>query len=166
MYYLRYRYLYHYYACFELCNVVQIIPVVYFKIFSYRHQFNIYATGFKREAFLILIGEYIFHYLTRFGYDELVRLLGGNILEFVQNLDSIQNYLRDDYQDTIAPSFHCDEESVSDRMILHYYSHRPGYHPLIRGKWYIILHLSGHHPFISGLEIMNNFKSDWKIVET
>lgn len=89
--------------------------------------------GFKREAVLILIGEYIFHYLTRFGYDELVRLLGGNILEFVQNLDSIQNYLRDDYQDTIAPSFHCDEESVSDRMILHYYSHRPGYHPLIRG---------------------------------
>ncbi|XP_071165575.1 guanylate cyclase soluble subunit beta-2-like [Mytilus edulis] len=89
--------------------------------------------NFKREAFLVLIGEYILHYFTRFGYDELIRLLGGNILEFVQNLDSIQNYLRDDYQDVIAPSFHCDEDSVSDRMILHYFSHRPGYHPLIRG---------------------------------
>ena len=37
------------------------------------------------------------------------------------------------YQDLITPSFHCDEDSVSDRMVHHYFSHRPSYHSIVSG---------------------------------
>lgn len=89
---------------------------------------------------MTLIGEYMFQYLRKNEYDEMIRNLGSNLLEFIQNLDAVQTYLREEYQDRIAPSFHCDDDSVSDRMVLHYYSARQGYHLLVKGK-------IGHHYF-------------------
>ncbi|KAK3095418.1 hypothetical protein FSP39_014447 [Pinctada imbricata] len=89
--------------------------------------------GFQKETLLKLIGEYLFEFIKKFGYDEIIRNLAHNILEFIQNLDFIQCYFKEEYQDIITPSFHCDEDSVSDRMVLHYFSHRPGYHSMVEG---------------------------------
>jgi len=98
------------------------------------YKLKIIITALKREAFQNLLGEYFLTYLRNNGYDELVRNWGGDILEFLQNLDSVQTYLKSEYQDVATPSFRCDEDSVSDRMVLHYYSIRPGYQHFIMGK--------------------------------
>ena len=80
-----------------------------------------------------LLGEYFLDYLRNNYYDEIIRNVGANVLDFIQNLDWVQTYLSDEYQDVILPSFRCDEDSVSDRMVLHYYSYRPGYTAFVRG---------------------------------
>ncbi|KAK3604651.1 hypothetical protein CHS0354_007194 [Potamilus streckersoni] len=63
----------------------------------------------------------------------MFRNLGSNVLEFLQNLDSIHSFMRKEYPDMIPPSFRCDEQSATDRMILHYYSARKGLHPVVVG---------------------------------
>lgn len=76
----------------------------------------------------------MFQYLRRYGYEELIRNLANNVLEFLQNLDFVQSYLKEDYQDFVMPHFRCDDDSVSDRMIFHYFSYRPGYQRIVMGR--------------------------------
>ncbi|XP_060563345.1 guanylate cyclase soluble subunit beta-2-like [Ruditapes philippinarum] len=89
--------------------------------------------GLPREPLLEMLGEYYLIYMQKRGYDEMLRNLGSNILEFLQNLDSVHGLSRRDYPDMVAPSFRCDEGSVSDRMVLHYYSARKGLYPVVKG---------------------------------
>ncbi|KAL4219763.1 hypothetical protein ACF0H5_020177 [Mactra antiquata] len=89
--------------------------------------------GFPREPLLMMLGEYYLSFLRKRGYDEMLRNLGSNILEFLQNLDSVHGLARRDNPDMVAPSFRCDEDSASDRMVLHYYSAHKGLHPVVKG---------------------------------
>lgn len=82
-----------------------------------------------------MLGEQYFRYLQRNGHDEFLRNLGGNMLDFLQNLDSVHTYMMGTYPEMNAPSFRCDADSSTDRMVLHYYSFRNGYHPLVTGAW-------------------------------
>lgn len=81
-----------------------------------------------------MCGAFMFQYLRHYGYEELIRNLANNVLEFLQNLDFVQSYLKEDYQDFVMPHFRCDDDSVSDRMILHYFSYRPGYQRIVMGR--------------------------------
>ena len=100
----------------------------------------------QRDSFLEMCGSFLFEHLRRHGYEELIRNLANNVLEFLQSLDFVQSYLKEDYQDYVMPHFRCDEESVSDRMILHYFSYRPGYQRVVMGtEWdynYLMLTIS------------------------
>ncbi|XP_021349770.1 guanylate cyclase soluble subunit beta-2-like [Mizuhopecten yessoensis] len=93
----------------------------------------VHTLGLKRDAFLTLVGEFFMEFLNKNSYDELIRNLGSNTLDFVQNLDYVQTYLKEEYQEEVMPSFRCEGDSVSDRMTLHYYSVRPGYICFITG---------------------------------
>ena len=81
-----------------------------------------------------MLGEYYLDFMRKRGYDEMLRNLGSNILEFLQNLDSVHALCKRDYPDMVAPSFRCDEDSASDRMVLHYYSVRKGLYPIVKGN--------------------------------
>ncbi|XP_062600671.1 guanylate cyclase soluble subunit beta-2-like [Saccostrea cucullata] len=80
-----------------------------------------------------MFGAFLFEHLRRYGYEELIRNLANNVLEFLQNMDYVQSYLKEEYQDYVMPHFRCDDDSVSDRMILHYFSYRPGYRQIVTG---------------------------------
>ncbi|KAH3811317.1 hypothetical protein DPMN_139727 [Dreissena polymorpha] len=82
-----------------------------------------------------MLGEYYLTYLQKRGYDEMLRNLGHNTLEFLQNLDSLHALQKRDFPDVVAPSFRCDEDSSTDRMILHYYSKRSGLHSVVKGTY-------------------------------
>lgn len=50
------------------------------------------------EVFLKLFGEHFFTFCKQAGYDTMLRTLGGNLLEFIGNLDALHSYLALSYQ--------------------------------------------------------------------
>uniref|UniRef100_A0A4W4EF88 guanylate cyclase n=1 Tax=Electrophorus electricus TaxID=8005 RepID=A0A4W4EF88_ELEEL len=88
--------------------------------------------GVSSEVVLKLFGEYFFSFCKMSGYDSMLRTLGGNLVEFIENLDALHSYLALSYQEMNAPSFRV--ERISDsRTLLHYYSKRKGLHPIVPG---------------------------------
>ncbi|XP_062815731.1 guanylate cyclase soluble subunit beta-2-like [Anolis carolinensis] len=65
------------------------------------------------------------------GYDRMLRTLGGNLAEFIENLDALHSYLALSYQEMNAPSFRV--ERTADMMLLHYYSDRKGLYHIVPG---------------------------------
>ena len=54
------------------------------------------------EAILKLFGEYFFKFCKMSGYDRMLWTLGGNLTEFIENLDALHSYLAHSYQ--VSPS--------------------------------------------------------------
>lgn len=50
------------------------------------------------EVFLKLFGEHFFIFCKQAGYDTMLRTLGGNLIEFIGNLDALHSYLALSYQ--------------------------------------------------------------------
>lgn len=50
------------------------------------------------EAILKLFGEYFFKFCKKSGYDQMLRTLGGDLTEFIENLDALHSYLALSYQ--------------------------------------------------------------------
>lgn len=50
------------------------------------------------EAILKLFGEYFFKFCKKSGYDRMLRTLGGNLTEFIENLDALHSYLALSYK--------------------------------------------------------------------
>ncbi|KAG9331943.1 hypothetical protein JZ751_016343 [Albula glossodonta] len=66
------------------------------------------------------------------GYDTMLRTLGGNLVEFIENLDALHSYLSLSYQEMNAPSFRV-ERTEDGKMLLHYYSDRRGLCHIVPG---------------------------------
>ncbi|XP_051799315.1 guanylate cyclase soluble subunit beta-2 [Acanthochromis polyacanthus] len=86
--------------------------------------------GISADVFLKLFGEHFFNFCKEAGYDTMLRTLGGNLIEFIGNLDALHSYLALSYQEMNAPSFRV-ETTEDGEMLLHYYSDR-------RGLFYIV----------------------------
>uniref|UniRef100_A0A8D1TB11 guanylate cyclase n=1 Tax=Sus scrofa TaxID=9823 RepID=A0A8D1TB11_PIG len=84
------------------------------------------------EAILKLFGEYFFKFCKMSGYDRMLRTLGGNLTEFIENLDALHSYLALSYQEMNAPSFRV-ERAADEKMLLHYYSDRSGLCHIVPG---------------------------------
>nr|XP_034965858.1 guanylate cyclase soluble subunit beta-2-like [Zootoca vivipara] len=65
------------------------------------------------------------------GYDRMLRTLGGNLMEFIENLDALHSYLSLSYQEMNAPSFRV--ERADGMLLLHYYSDRKGLYHIVPG---------------------------------
>ncbi|KAK5847956.1 hypothetical protein PBY51_017044 [Eleginops maclovinus] len=88
--------------------------------------------GVSAEVLLKLFGEHFFAFCKNAGYDTMLRTLGGNLSEFIGNLDSLHSYLALSYQAMNAPSFRV--EMMDDgKMHLHYYSDRKGLYHIVPG---------------------------------
>ncbi|EHB09859.1 Guanylate cyclase soluble subunit beta-2 [Heterocephalus glaber] len=88
--------------------------------------------GVSLEAILKLFGEYFFKFCKMSGYDRMLRTLGGNLTEFIENLDALHSYLTLSYQEMNAPSFRV-EKGKDGEMLLHYYSDRSGLCHIVPG---------------------------------
>ncbi|XP_016345432.1 guanylate cyclase soluble subunit beta-2 [Sinocyclocheilus anshuiensis] len=84
------------------------------------------------EVVLKLFGEYFFSFCKMSGYDTMLRTLGGNLVEFIENLDALHSYLALSYEAMNAPSFRV-ERMDDGRILLHYYSDRKGLHHIVPG---------------------------------
>ncbi|TDG96370.1 hypothetical protein EPR50_G00239450 [Perca flavescens] len=84
------------------------------------------------DVFLKLFGEHFFLFCKQAGYDTMLRTLGGNLIEFIGNLDSLHSYLALSYQEMNAPSFRV-EMTDDGKMLLHYYSDRKGLYHIVPG---------------------------------
>ncbi|XP_068460255.1 guanylate cyclase soluble subunit beta-2-like [Clinocottus analis] len=84
------------------------------------------------EVFLKLFGEHFFLFCKQAGYDTMLRTLGGNLIEFIGNLDALHSYLALSYQEMNAPSFRV-EMTDEGLMLLHYYSDRKGLYHIVPG---------------------------------
>lgn len=56
------------------------------------------SSGVSMEAILKLFGEYFFKFCKKSGYDRMLRTLGGNLTEFIENLDALHSYLALSYK--------------------------------------------------------------------
>uniref|UniRef100_A0A9L0JEW6 guanylate cyclase n=2 Tax=Equus asinus TaxID=9793 RepID=A0A9L0JEW6_EQUAS len=90
------------------------------------------ALGISMDAILKLFGEYFFKFCKMSGYDRMLRTLGGNLTEFIENLDALHSYLALSYQEMNAPSFRVEREA-DGKMLLHYYSDRSGLCHIVPG---------------------------------
>ncbi|XP_059183999.1 guanylate cyclase soluble subunit beta-2 [Centropristis striata] len=84
------------------------------------------------DVFLKLFGEHFFGFCKQAGYDTMLRTLGGNLVEFIGNLDALHSYLALSYQEMNAPSFRV-EMTDDGKMLLHYYSDRKGLYHIVPG---------------------------------
>ncbi|XP_053131744.1 guanylate cyclase soluble subunit beta-2-like [Hemicordylus capensis] len=85
----------------------------------------------SEDEVLKLFGEYFFSFCKISGYDRMLRTLGGNLTEFIENLDALHSYLALSYQEMNAPSFRV--EKTDGMMLLHYYSDRKGLCHIVPG---------------------------------
>ncbi|XP_036867475.2 guanylate cyclase soluble subunit beta-2-like isoform X1 [Manis javanica] len=88
--------------------------------------------GVSMEALLKLFGQHFFKFCKMSGYDRMLRTLGGNLTEFIENLDALHSYLALSYQEMNAPSFRV-ERGVDGKTLLHYYSDRRGLCHIVPG---------------------------------
>ncbi|KAM6972872.1 guanylate cyclase soluble subunit beta-2-like [Aplochiton taeniatus] len=88
--------------------------------------------GVKPEVVLRQFGEYFFEFCKRSGYDHMLRTLGGNLFDFIDNLDALHSYLALSYKEINAPSFRVERKS-DGTMFLHYYSDRRGLCHIVPG---------------------------------
>ncbi|XP_041920131.1 guanylate cyclase soluble subunit beta-2-like [Alosa sapidissima] len=86
----------------------------------------------KADIVLRQFGEYFFEFCKRSGYDHMLRTLGGNLFDFIENLDALHGYLSLSYKEMNAPSFRV-EKNKDGSMLLHYYSDRRGLCHIVPG---------------------------------
>ncbi|KAJ3614075.1 hypothetical protein NHX12_017652 [Muraenolepis orangiensis] len=84
-----------------------------------------------------MFGKMFFEFCQESGYDTILRVLGSNVREFLQNLDALHDHLGTIYPGMRAPSFRCTDGERGgergDRLILHYYSEREGLQDIVIG---------------------------------
>ncbi|XP_063294967.1 guanylate cyclase soluble subunit beta-2-like [Pelobates fuscus] len=86
----------------------------------------------SEEDVLKLFGAYFFSFCKQSGYDRMLRTLGGNLMEFIENLDTLHSYLAHSYKEMNAPSFRVEKQD-DGTMLLHYYSDRSGLCHIVPG---------------------------------
>ncbi|XP_059369658.1 guanylate cyclase soluble subunit beta-2-like [Carassius carassius] len=86
----------------------------------------------EQSVVLGQFGEYFFEFCKRAGYDHMLRTLGGNLFEFMENLDALHGFLSLSYKEMNAPSFRV-EKNNDGTLLLHYYSDRRGLCHIVPG---------------------------------
>ncbi|ELV12728.1 Guanylate cyclase soluble subunit beta-1 [Tupaia chinensis] len=82
---------------------------------------------------LQMFGKMFFVFCQESGYDTILRVLGSNVREFLQNLDALHDHLATIYPGMRAPSFRCTDAEKGRGLILHYYSEREGLQDIVIG---------------------------------
>lgn len=86
-----------------------------------------------------LFGEKFYELVQDSGYEGILRLLGGSLKDFLDNLDSFHTHLGTTYSRLKPPSFRCSYmydhtgTKLADKLILHYYSERIGLEGFVIG---------------------------------
>lgn len=77
-------------------------------------------------------GEYWVLYTAQKGYEDLLQMCGSDIVQFLQNLDSMHAKVGLTFTDLQPPSFRV-SDIQGNQLHLHYYSDRPALAPMVVG---------------------------------
>lgn len=72
------------------------------------------------------MGVYFVGFVSQYGYDRVLSVLGRHMRDFLNGLDNLHEYLKFSYPRMRAPSFICENETRQG-LTLHYRSKRRGF---------------------------------------
>ncbi|KAL1460077.1 hypothetical protein WDU94_012016 [Cyamophila willieti] len=72
------------------------------------------------------MGVHFVGYVSQYGYDRVLSVLGRHMRDFLNGLDNLHEYLKFSYPRMRAPSFICENETRQG-LTLHYRSKRRGF---------------------------------------
>lgn len=81
------------------------------------------ATGRTREFMLTQLGHCFVSFVSKYGYDKILRVLGRDMRDFLNGLDNLHEYMRFSYPKLLPPSFFVEHENEHG-LTLHYRSKR------------------------------------------
>uniref|UniRef100_A0A6P7HD37 Soluble guanylate cyclase 88E-like n=1 Tax=Diabrotica virgifera virgifera TaxID=50390 RepID=A0A6P7HD37_DIAVI len=100
---------------------------------SKRRGFVYYTIGQIREIlqvsereFMDQMGVFFIGFVSQYGYDRVLSVLGRHMRDFLNGLDNLHEYLKFSYPRMRAPSFICENETKQG-LTLHYRSKRRGF---------------------------------------
>lgn len=88
-----------------------------------------------------VFGTEFITFMTQFGYERILRILGRSLKDFLNGLDNIHEYMRYSYPKLKPPSFYVEKETPNG-LILHYRSKRHGFIHFVIG---IVKQVRLHH---------------------
>ncbi|XP_071830658.1 soluble guanylate cyclase 88E-like isoform X3 [Apostichopus japonicus] len=91
------------------------------------------VTGYSYDDVMMWTGKHFVKFLSKYGYEKMLRVLGRNMRDFLNGLDNLHEYLRFSYPKMKPPSFFCSSETKQG-LTLQYRSKRHGYKNYVRGQ--------------------------------
>eukprot|EP00798_Chlamydomonas_sp_ICE-L_P003500 gene3500-13567_t len=88
--------------------------------------------GVSVDQALEAYGVYFVNYVSQQGYTKLLNVLGGDIVEFLENMNNLHLHLTLAQPTMLAPAFRC-SNVTPESVEVHYYSNRPGLWPIVVG---------------------------------
>ena len=79
------------------------------------------------------LGRYFVTYVSKFGYDSMLKVQGRGMRDFLEGMDNLHEYLRLTYPKMKSPSFQCTDE-CREGITLHYRSKRKGFLYYVKGQ--------------------------------
>ncbi|XP_055701326.1 soluble guanylate cyclase 88E [Phlebotomus papatasi] len=82
--------------------------------------------GVTEKEFMDQMGVFFVNFVSQYGYDRVLSVLGRHMRDFLNGLDNLHEYLKFSYPRMRAPSFICENETRQG-LTLHYRSKRRGF---------------------------------------
>ncbi|CAG9804018.1 unnamed protein product [Chironomus riparius] len=82
--------------------------------------------GVTEKEFMDEMGVYFVNFVSQYGYDRVLSVLGRHMRDFLNGLDNLHEYLKFSYPMMRAPSFFCENETRHG-LTLHYRTRRKGF---------------------------------------
>ncbi|OZC11903.1 hypothetical protein X798_01084 [Onchocerca flexuosa] len=91
-------------------------------------------TGVTYDQFWEIFGDFYIDYLCNHGWDDLLRSMSPDFMNFFNELDSLHHFINFTiYANTTRrPLFRC-EKCEDGSILLHYYTSQRGIHPILKG---------------------------------
>ncbi|CAG9857899.1 unnamed protein product [Phyllotreta striolata] len=80
----------------------------------------------SEQEFFDQMGVFFIGFVSQYGYDRVLSVLGRHMRDFLNGLDNLHEYLKFSYPRMRAPSFICENET-KEGLTLHYRSKRRGF---------------------------------------
>ncbi|XP_041037497.1 soluble guanylate cyclase 88E-like [Carcharodon carcharias] len=89
--------------------------------------------GKNHDELMYAFGVYMVKRIGNYGYERILKVLGRNVRDFINELDNLHEYFRFSFPKVQPPSF-CVEEECETSLTLHYRSTRKGFTQFVKGQ--------------------------------
>lgn len=104
--------------------------MVWSENFFFRQTFTVFSClqvlNVPEKEFMDQMGVCFVSFVSQYGYDRVLSVLGRHMRDFLNGLDNLHEYLKFSYPRMKAPSFICENETKQG-LTLHYRSKRRGF---------------------------------------
>lgn len=111
-----------YQLTFELSNFFNYRKFLFFLCDRY----VVKVLNVPEKEFMDQMGVCFVSFVSQYGYDRVLSVLGRHMRDFLNGLDNLHEYLKFSYPRMKAPSFICENETKQG-LTLHYRSKRRGF---------------------------------------